>query len=318
MEIRRQFNMPVEQAGRRLDQALAEMLPDFSRSRLKGWIETGCVSVDGAQRAPKYRLAGGERIELLAELAASDDVLPQAIKLAIVYEDDSIIVVDKPPGLVVHPGAGNPDRTLQNALLHHRSELGALPRAGIVHRLDKNTSGLLVIATTPAAHRKLVAAMEAREIGRRYLALCRGVITAGGSIEQPIGRHPTQRTKMCVRSDGRAAITHFKVHERFAHFTLLDVQLQTGRTHQIRVHLAHLKHPLVGDPVYGGRFALPPSCSDELARGLKGFGRQALHAWELSLHHPRSGKPMQWTAPLPADFASLLELLRQTPAGADR
>lgn len=314
MEIRREFDVPAAEAGRRLDQALADLLPDFSRSRLKAWIDEGRVRVDGELRPPKYRLCGGEHVLLCAELAASADVAAQAIELAVVYEDDSILVVDKPAGLVVHPGAGNPDKTLQNALLHHRPALAALPRSGIVHRLDKNTSGLLVVAATSEAHRCLVRALEARQITRKYIALCRGRITSGGSVNEPIARHPTQRTKMGVRKGGRPALTHFRVRERFAHHTLVDVQLETGRTHQIRVHFAHLRHPLVGDPVYGGRLALPPACSDTLARALSEFRRQALHASELALVHPQSDAPMRWQAPLPADFAALLEDLRKESA----
>lgn len=310
MEVRRQLNMPPAQAGRRLDQALAELLPDFSRSRLKGWIEQGCIEVDGVQRPPRYRLAGGERVQLRAMLDAADEVRPQPLPLDLVYEDDELLVVSKPAGLVVHPGAGNPDRTLQNALLHHRPELAALPRAGIVHRLDKDTAGLLVVAATPRAHRRLVAALEAREISRRYQALVRAKVTAGGTVDAPIGRHPVRRTRMAVRQDGKPARTHYRVLERFAHFTLLDVRLESGRTHQIRVHFAHLGWPLVGDPVYGGRLALPRGCDAQLAEALRSFRRQALHAWQLSLAHPASGELMEWEAPLPADFESLLASLR--------
>ncbi|NNF50888.1 MAG: 23S rRNA pseudouridine(1911/1915/1917) synthase RluD [Gammaproteobacteria bacterium] len=311
MKIRREIDIPAEKAGRRLDQALAGLLPDFSRSRLKGWIESGCVSVDGTSRPPKYRLVGGERIVIEAELAVDEHVTAQNLPLDIVYEDDSIIVVNKPAGLVVHPGAGNPDRTLQNALLHHRPSLEALPRAGIVHRLDKETSGLLVVAATPLAHRTLVSAIEAREIGRKYIALVRGEVTSGGSVDKPIGRHATQRTKMSVRSGGREALTHFRVRERFRHFTLLDVQLETGRTHQIRVHMAYIRHPLVGDQVYGGRLALPPACGEALAAALRGFRRQALHASKLTLLHPSDGNEVEWSAPLPGDFEALLEVLRR-------
>ena len=311
MEIRQEIDIPAAQAGRRLDQALADLLPDFSRSRLKGWIDSGCVKVDGATRPPKYRLVGGEHVAIEAELAVSERVKPQALALDIVHEDDSIMVINKPAGLVVHPGAGNPDRTLQNALLHHRPALQSLPRAGIVHRLDKDTSGLLVIAATPFAHRTLVQAIELREVTREYIALARGEVTSGGSVVKPIGRHATQRTKMCVRSDGREAVTHYRVGERFKHFTLLDVQLETGRTHQIRVHMAYIRHPLVGDPVYSGRLALPPACGEELQVALRGFRRQALHASRLEFVHPKEGKTMQWTAALPADFAGLLDVLRR-------
>lgn len=311
MEVRQELNIPAAQAGRRLDQALADLLPDFSRSRLKTWIDEGRISVDGALRPPKYRLAGGEHVLIDAELTAAGPVTPQEIPLSIIFEDAHIIVIDKPAGLVVHPGAGNSDRTLQNALLHYRPELQALPRAGIVHRLDKDTSGLLVVAATPLAHRKLVRAIEARAVSRKYLALCRGAVTAGGSIQQPLARHPTQRTKMSVQAGGREATTHYRVRERFSNFTLLDVQLETGRTHQIRVHMAHLRHPLVGDPVYGGRLGLPAGCSEALAAGLRSFRRQALHASELGFAHPDTGAAMRWKSALPEDFSKLLDLLRE-------
>lgn len=316
MDIIREIDIPADEAGRRLDQALAELLPDFSRSRLKGWIDSGCVSVDGTRRPPKYRLVGGERVLIKAQLAVDTQVSPQKLPLDIVHEDDSIIVVNKPAGLIVHPGAGNPDRTLQNALLHHRPALEGLPRAGIVHRLDKDTSGLLVVAATPLAHRTLVNAIEAREVTRKYIALVRGEVTSGATIDKPIGRHATQRTKMSIRSGGREAVTHFRIRERFRHFTLLDVQLETGRTHQIRVHMAHIRRPLVGDQVYGGRLALPPACSEALATALRGFRRQALHASKLALVHPTQGNEVAWSAPLPADFAALLDVLRHAATEA--
>ncbi len=316
MDIHHQLKVPKVQAGRRLDQAMAALLPDYSRSRLKGWIDAGCVRVDGEVRAPRYRLAGGENIEVQAQLGEYAEVAAQSIPLAIVYQDESIMVVNKPAGLVVHPGAGNPDRTMQNALLHLDPQLCSLPRSGIVHRLDKDTSGLLVVARTPGAHRRLVAALEAREIGRRYLALCRGEMTAGGTIRAALGRHPVQRTKMAVREGGRAAVTHYRVKERFRGFTLLDVKLETGRTHQIRVHFADAGYPLVGDPVYGGRLALPPACDEELADTLRGFRRQALHAWQLSFAHPENGQPLSLEAPVPDDLTQLLELLRRDAASS--
>lgn len=315
MEIQHQLKMPADQAGRRLDQAMAELLPDYSRSRLKGWIDSGCVKVDGQVRAPKYRLSGGELVEVCARLDDPGTVAAQDIPLEILFQDDSVLVIDKPAGLVVHPGAGNRDRTMQNALLHLDPRLATLPRSGIVHRLDKDTSGLLVVARTSRAHKTLVAALEARDVERRYLALVRGQVTAGGTVSAPIGRHPVQRTRMSVRNGGRPATTHFRVRERFRGFTLLDIKLETGRTHQIRVHLAHAGFPLVGDPVYGGRLALPAACGPELADALRVFRRQALHAWRLSFQHPGTGVKLALEAPLPEDFSRLLKLLREDAAG---
>jgi 23S rRNA pseudouridine1911/1915/1917 synthase len=287
-------------AGLRLDQALARLLPEHSRSRIKAWIDSGGVTIDGARLPGKYRLLGVERVRV-APLPHAGDTMTieaQALPLAIVHEDDAIIVIDKPPGLVVHPGAGNREGTLANALLHHTPALAALPRAGIVHRLDKDTSGLLVVAKSEAAQRDLVRQLQARSVRREYLALVHGVITHGGDIDAPIGRHPVRRTAMAVVAKGKRAITHYEVRERFAECTLLDCRLETGRTHQIRVHLASLKHPLIGDPVYGKRHGI-------------GFHRQALHAWRLGLEHPLTRRPMRWQSPLPADFAALLESLRR-------
>ncbi len=304
--------VPESAAGRRLDQALAELFPDFSRSRLQQWIKAGEVTVDGvAETRPRARLEGGETVEVEAELPGEARCEPQDIPLDILYEDDAILVLNKPAGLVVHPAAGNPDGTLQNALLHHDPALAAVPRAGIVHRLDKDTSGLMVVARTLAAHHALVGQLQSRSVGREYLAVAVGVMTGGGTVEQPIGRHPVDRKRMAVVAHGgKPAVTHYRVVERFRGHTLLRVRLETGRTHQIRVHLAWLKHPLAGDPVYGGRPRLPAGASALLRETLLAFRRQALHAGRLSLVHPASGESMSWEAPPPEDFRALLEALR--------
>jgi len=301
--------LPAEAAGSRFDQALSRALPQYSRARLKTWIDSGAVQVDGRPLRGKDRVLGGEQVRIRAQLPKQGEVQGEAMPLAVVFEDRSILVVDKPPGLVVHPGAGNPRHTLQNALLAFDPRLAVVPRAGLIHRLDKDTSGLLVIARTPEAHTALAAALAARRMTREYLALCNGVMTAGGTIDRPIGRHRTLRTRMTVRADGREAITHYRIAKRFRAHTLVRVTLETGRTHQIRVHLAHLGFPVVGDPVYGGRRRIPKGSSPALAAALHSFPRQALHAARLALVHPVSGKEMQWEAPLPADIEALLELI---------
>jgi len=304
-------NVPEHLAGMRLDQALACLFAEYSRSQLQTWVKAARVRVDGQTCRAKDRVLGGEYIELDAETSVVvTDCAPQAIPLSIVQEDEDLLIVDKPAGFVVHPGAGNREGTLQNALLHHCPALAQVPRAGIVHRLDKDTTGLLVIAKNLPAHAALVEQLERRAIGRSYFALVQGYVTAGGTIDAPLARHPTDRTRYQVRDGGRAAITHYRIHERFAHYTLLRVQLETGRTHQIRVHLAHLRHPLVGDPVYGGRLRLPPACPERLAAALRQFKRQALHAAQLELIHPRLGTRCRWQAPLPVDLQTLLDMLR--------
>ena len=301
--------VPEDLAGLRLDQALARLFPDYSRSCLKHWIEAGRVAVNGETRRPRDRLGGGETSELTPaeEIQAEDH--PQDIPLDIVFEDEDLIVIDKPAGLVVHPAAGHHDGTLVNALLHHAPELAGLPRAGIVHRLDKDTTGLMVVAKSLRAHTALVAQLQARTVKRRYLALVQGWVTAGGTIDAPIGRHPVDRKRFAVTPTGKAAVTHYRVAEHFPHHTLLRVYLETGRTHQIRVHMAHLRHPLVGDPQYG-RLRLPPGAGEALTEALRAFRRQALHAEKLTLAHPADGRQMSWKAPLPEDFAALLATLR--------
>jgi 23S rRNA pseudouridine1911/1915/1917 synthase len=296
--------IPAEYGGLRLDAALARLFPEHSRSRLQAWVKEGRVTVDGAAADAKRKVIGGERVALLAAPPA-DGLAAQGedIALDIVFEDPHLLVIDKPAGLVVHPGSGNWSGTLMNALLHHWPPLGELPRAGIVHRLDKDTTGLLVVAKTLPAQTDLVRQLQARSVSRRYLALVHGTVAAGGRVDKPIGRHPVQRTKMAVVSGGgREARTDYEVRERFAAATLLECRLETGRTHQIRVHMASLGHPLVGDATYGRRTAADPR--------LAAFNRQALHAWRLALRHPQDGRERAWEAPVPADFAALLAGLR--------
>jgi len=300
------LSLPAETAGLRFDQALARALPQYSRARLKTWIESGAVQVDGRPLRGKDRVLGGEQVRIQAQLPPQGRVHAEPIPLAVVFRDRAILVIDKPAGLVVHPGAGNSRHTLQNALLALDPRLALVPRAGLVHRLDKDTSGLLVIACTPEAHTALTAALAAREVTREYLALCSGVMTGGGTIDEPIGRHRTLRTRMAVRADGREAVTHYRIERRFRAHTLVRVSLQTGRTHQIRVHLAHIGYPIVGDPVYGGRRRLPAGCSPDVAEALRSFPRQALHAARLGLTHPLTGRPLQFEAPLPHDMRRLI------------
>ncbi|HEY2036488.1 MAG TPA: 23S rRNA pseudouridine(1911/1915/1917) synthase RluD [Steroidobacteraceae bacterium] len=297
--------------GLRLDQALARALPQYSRARLQGWIEAGAVQVDGRRPRTKDKVLGGERVEIAARLEADERVAPEAQPLAVVHQDRALFVINKPAGMVVHPGAGNRRHTLQNALLALDPKLALVPRAGLVHRLDKDTSGLLVVARTPEAHASLVAALGEREVERTYLAICNGAMTGGGTVDAPLGRHRTQRTRMAVRSDGREAVTHYRIAKRYRAHTLVRVQLETGRTHQIRVHLAHIGYPIIGDPVYGGRRRLPAGCSPALAAALGAFPRQALHAARLALTHPMTGRPLAWEAPVPEDMARLLAALEE-------
>ncbi|HEY1726465.1 MAG TPA: 23S rRNA pseudouridine(1911/1915/1917) synthase RluD [Steroidobacteraceae bacterium] len=304
------LQLPASAAGLRLDQALAAALPQYSRARLQRWIRTGAVRVQGQSAVARARMHGGEQIVVEAQFEAETGVAAQPLPLDIVYQDRALLVLNKPPGLVVHPGAGNRAHTLQNALLAHDPALARVPRAGLVHRLDKDTSGLLIVARTPEAHTRLVAMLAERAIGREYLALVNGVPTGGARIEQPIGRHRSQRTRMAVRSDGREARTSYRIEERFRLHTLLRVQLETGRTHQIRVHLAHVGLPVVGDPVYGGRPRLPARASATLIASLQGLHRQALHAERLTLSHPHSERELKFQAPLPADLSALLAALR--------
>ena len=303
----------AEHDGKRFDQVLAELFPDYSRARLQGWIRQGAALLDGAVVAPRVKVQAGQSVALVPVLEPVQDDASEAMELNVVYADQDVIVINKPAGLVVHPGAGNPRGTLLNGLLHYAPELESLPRAGILHRLDKDTSGLLLIARSIAAHTRLVRALEQREIRREYRAVCNDRLTAGGTVDAPIGRHRVQRTRMAVSDSGKPAVTHYRVLQRFQAHTFIAVRLETGRTHQIRVHMAYRNHPLVGDPVYGGRLRIPPGASEALADALRGFKRQALHASDLGFEHPVSGDELRFHAPLPPDLLGLLEALADGP-----
>ena len=302
-------SIPVESAGRRLDAALADLFPDFSRSRLSAWIKAGDVLLDGEQVVPRHIVHGGESVVLNARMQREVSAAPENIELDIRYEDEDVIVVNKPAGLIVHPGAGNPDGTLQNALLHHEPDLVGIPRAGLVHRLDKNTSGLMVVARSLRAHTSLVEQLSARSVHRQYEALVYGPMVSGGRIDKPIGRHPVDRLKQAVREDGREAVTHYRVRERFRAMTLVECRLETGRTHQIRVHLASIRHPIVGDLAYGN-LRLPKGATAELIEALQGFRRQALHAERLEFTHPASAEAMAFEVARPADMTALIDTVR--------
>ncbi|WP_158879753.1 23S rRNA pseudouridine(1911/1915/1917) synthase RluD [Rhodanobacter sp. L36] len=310
--IRAEAVVPLTAAGRRFDQSVAEMFPDYSRSRLSGWIKSGAVTLDGAPATPRQLLRGGEQVRIEVELENEVTSVPEAISLTIVHEDEHVLVLNKPAGLVVHPGAGNPAGTLLNALLHHDPRLAELPRAGIVHRLDKDTSGLMVVAKTLPAVTALVEMLSQHEVERQYEAVVLGTMVAGGTVDAPIGRSMGDRLRQSVRDeeDGKRAVTHYRLRERFRAHSLLQCQLETGRTHQIRVHLTHIHHPLVGDPLYGGGFKLPKGASPELTAVLRGFRRQALHAEKLSFTHPVTGEALSFNAERPADQLELIEALR--------
>jgi 23S rRNA pseudouridine1911/1915/1917 synthase len=311
--LRHEAIVPVTAAGRRFDQTVAEMFPDYSRSRLTGWIKDGKVLLDGARAAPRQLVRGGEKVDLEAELENEVHALAEDIALDIRFEDDDLMVVDKPMGLVVHPGAGNPTGTMLNALLHHNPGLAELPRGGIVHRLDKDTAGLMVVAKTLAAHTRLVEMLSLHEVRRQYEAVVLGTMVAGGTVDQPIGRHQHDRLKQGVRDvidGGKEAVTHYRVRERFRAHSLIQCNLETGRTHQIRVHMAHIGHPLVGDQLYGNGLRLPRGASQELIDALRGFRRQALHAEKLGFDHPITGEYLEFDSPRPADQNALIEALR--------
>ncbi len=302
--------VPPEMDGQRLDQVVASLCPQYSRSQLQKWIKAGHIRVDNKVLKPKERLTGGEEIVIDAILEPQTEFDAEAIPLDSVYEDDAIMVLNKPAGLVVHPAAGNWSGTLVNALLHYSPDLEMLPRAGIVHRLDKDTTGLMVVAKTLEAHTALVAALQERDVSREYLALVHGNVVAGSTIEANIGRHPVDRKRQAVTEGGKEAITHYRIEERFTHHTLLRVSLETGRTHQIRVHLSHKHMPIVGDQVYGGRPRFPAGASETVRQAVQQFPRQALHATRLGLKHPTTGEFMQWEVPVPDDMAGLLITLR--------
>lgn len=304
--------VPLSIAGQRFDQGAAELFPDYSRSRLSRWIKSGELTLDGAQVPPRQLLQGGEVLRLDAELEQEVGSMPEDIALDIVHEDADLLVVNKPAGLVVHPGAGNPAGTMLNALLHHDASLAQLPRAGIVHRLDKDTSGLLVVARSLPAHAALVDLLSRHAVEREYEAVVVGTLVAGGTVSAPIGRSRGDRLRqtVCDLQDGKHAVTHYRVCERFRAHSLIQCRLETGRTHQIRVHMAHIRHPLIGDPLYGGGLRLPKGATSELIAVLRSFRRQALHARKLGFVHPMSGKPMEFIAERPADQQALLVALR--------
>jgi len=314
-----QATVPDAAAGRRFDAVLAELFPDFSRSRLAAWIKSGDARLDGREVRPRDPVRGGETVTLRVQLDVQTHSEPEDIALDVLYEDEHVIVINKPAGLVVHPGAGNPAGTLVNALLHRDPGLNVLPRAGIVHRLDKDTSGVMVVARTLQAHTALIEQLSSREVHRQYLAVVVGSLVSGGTANAPIDRHPRDRIRMAAREDGRDAVTHFRLRERFRAHTLLECRLETGRTHQIRVHMAHLKHPIVGDPLYGGPLKLPRGATEELIATLRGFKRQALHAETLEFAHPVTGEPVRCTAPVPDDLVQLVRALRDdTVAAAEK
>lgn len=302
--------IPEEMSGKRLDQALAKLLPEHSRARLQGWIRDGYVLIDKKIMRPRDKIQGGEQVEIQAEIEVQISASPENIPLEIIFEDEYLIIINKPAGLIVHPGAGNPQHTLMNALLHHDQKLDQVPRAGIVHRLDKDTSGLLVIARTPQSHTSLVKQLQTRDMRREYVTIVSGVMTAGGTIDQPIGRHPKHRTRMAIVKNGRTAITHYRIIRKYRHHTQLQVNLETGRTHQIRVHMTWYHHPIIGDPVYGAKKQLVKGMDSNLANIVTAFPRQALHARAIQLLHPHSDELMTWEAPIPEDITELIDSLK--------
>ncbi len=304
-------NITEQDAGKRLDVVLAELFPEYSRSRLKIWIQQGQVLVNGQTAKPKYKISGDEQLQLTVQTIESEEsCVAEDIPLDIIHQDESIIVVNKAADFVVHPAAGHYSGTLQNALLHFDPSLAAIPRAGIVHRIDKDTTGLMVVARNLRSHKYLVDQIQKHEVVREYQAVVFGVLTGGGMVDQPIGRHPRDRIKMAVRENGREAITHYRLLKRFREHSHIKVQLETGRTHQIRVHMSYLRHPIVGDPVYAGRHRVPAGAEPDLVNFLQAFKRQALHAWRLSFVHPETAEEVSYEAPLPDDMQQLIELLQ--------
>lgn len=309
----RQLMVPRECHGQRIDSVLAGLIPEFSRSQLTNWLKQGKITINKGILKPKDKVAGGEEITFAVDLSSLENKVqhcePEDIPLTIIYEDEHLLIINKPSGLIVHPGAGNPNHTLVNALLYHAPSLQQLPRAGVIHRLDKETTGLLVVAKTLKSQTNLVRQMLERQIQRRYLTLVQGHVISGGEIDTFYGRHPRNRLKMAVCAHGRQATTHYLVKKQYQYYTLLDVQLLTGRTHQIRVHMAHINHPVIGDPLYGGRMRYPAEACDELLTVLQQFKRQALHAITLSLVHPETNELLTFTAPIPDDFQLLINSL---------
>ncbi len=304
-----------EYAGKRIDVVLAALFPEYSRSRLKIWIEQGQVLVNGETTKPKAKMSGDEELQLTVQtIESEEDFSAEDIPLDIIHEDDDIIVINKSADFVVHPAAGHYSGTVLNALLHFDSSLSSIPRAGIVHRLDKDTTGLMVVARNLSAHKYLVDQIQQHEVTREYQAVVFGLLTGGGKVDQPIGRHPHDRIKMAVREGGREAVTHYRLLERFREHSHVKVQLETGRTHQIRVHMSYLRHPIVGDRVYAGRHRVPAGARQELLDYLQHFKRQALHAWQLSFVHPGSGDNVSYQAPLPDDMLQLINLLKMDAA----
>jgi len=299
-----------ESAGLRLDQALAQLFSDYSRGQITKWIKAGDVLVNNKVLRPRDSVLGGEHVVIAAKIEVVDDTwIAEAIQLNIIHEDDDVIILNKPAGMVVHPGAGNTDGTLVNALLHHAPQLEGIPRAGIVHRIDKGTTGLLMIAKTLQAHNSLVTQLQERTVLREYQAIVMGVMTAGGTVDEPVGRHPVDRKKMTVIGSGKQAVTHYRVEQRFRAHTHIRCKLETGRTHQIRVHMAHIRYPLLGDPAYGGRIRLPRGASDTTIEVLQGFRRQALHAGLLGFIHPGTGEEVSWRVDIPEDMQNVLDVL---------
>ena len=307
--LENQAQIPADWSGRRLDQVLATLFPDFSRARLQAWLKSGQILLNDRSSKSSHRVVGGEKVTLNVTLSAETTARAEPIQLDVLFEDAHLLLLNKPAGLVVHPAVGHASGTLQNALLHHSPQIESVPRAGIVHRLDKLTSGVMVVAKTLPAHKSLVDQLQSRQMRREYQALVHGALVAGGTVDQPIGRHPRDRKKMAVVSGGKRAVTHFRTRQKFRDFTWLDVKLETGRTHQIRVHMAYQRHPLVGDPVYGVRFRPPAGADASFLETLAGFKRQALHAKTLTLEHPVTGATQSCSAPKPDDLVDLLAAL---------
>lgn len=306
-----ELTVPNELAGKRLDQALAELFPDYSRSRLQGWIKKERVKLNGQIPVAKTRIAGGESLVLSIEPDTQvDEMIAEPIPLDVVFEDEELLVINKPMGLIMHPGAGNHSGTVQNGLLFRNPGLAEIPRAGIVHRLDKDTTGLFVVAKTLRAHKSLVDQLQEHTVAREYYALVNNVLVSGATVDKPIARHPRDRKRMAVRENGKHAVTHYRLAEKFRAHTLVAVKLETGRTHQIRVHLSSVGYPLLGDSTYGGRPKFPPAASEELRTAISGFKRQALHAFRLTLKHPVSGEDVSWQAEIPEDMQEMMSLLR--------